>query len=134
MEHNLTIHIDNSQEWDSLASYLNRICVDVGQNSDGNYSLRWNDEEVEKKIGRKAGRRRANAKIRIDDVLPLLNQYWNLSGEDKNDFVKDNFGISARTFRRRYKFFVDKGFESLKNARDTGYIYFIDDEEKSRGE
>ena len=134
MNHNIIIQAEASQEIDLLRAYLDRIGVKTELSSEGCYSLRWDDEEVEKKIGRKAGRRRANAKIRIDDVLPLLNQYWNLSGEDKNDFVKDNFGISARTFRRRYKFFVDKGFESLKNARDTGYIYFIDDEEKSRGE
>lgn len=138
MKHCLKLSIDEGQvgkdpeALNVLSSMLNQLGVQT-EIADAQISISWDDDIVREKISRSAGRPKAQALIRIDDVLPLLGDYRDLRGEEKYAFIKAQFGISERTFRRRMKFFEDRGFSSLKKALEAGYIYFIDDEMKSKG-
>ena len=138
MKHCLKLSIDEGQVGKDpeavnvLSSMLNQLGVQT-EIADDQIRISWDDDIVREKISRSAGRPKTQALIRIDEVLPLLGDYYDLHGDDKYTFVKSQLGISERTFRRRLKYFEDRGFSSLKKARDAGYFYFIDDEEKSKG-
>ena len=121
------IHPEDMVDRASFFALLKRVGFEVYREDDrGTMRLIWDTDSVKKHLSRNAGNRsfvRVREDILIEDVLSGLAEYW--TNNDKESYVKDTYGISASTFRRRLDFFKEK-YGSLQEAAKAGCIYFTD--------